>query len=62
MKNPFENVPLNTKKIYVRAITPGGCKIYMPVDTRNIHLQQQIKEELQVYLNLQFPSEPLIVA
>jgi len=62
MNNPLENIPLNTKKVYVRGITPDGCKIYMPVNTMNPVAQQKKKEELQIYLNNQFPLIPEIVA
>jgi len=62
MINPLDDVPLNTKKVYVRGITPGGCKIYMPADTLDPVKQHKIKTQLQIYLNSQFPPEPQIVA
>ena len=60
--NPLENIPLNTKKVYVRAITPEGCKVYMPVDSLDDDEQIQKKEELQVYLNTQFKPVPKALA
>ena len=55
MINPLLNVPLNTKNIYVRAITPNGCKIYMPVNSNDDCEQDAAKTKLQIWLNNQCP-------
>ena len=49
--NILENIPLNTKKVYVKATTYSGCEIYMPVDCDNEYEEGRKKEELQSYLN-----------
>lgn len=49
--NPLLNVPLNTKKVYVGVIAPGGCEVYMPVDSHNDNVINVLKQELQNYLN-----------
>lgn len=51
MKNPFENVPLNTKKVFIKGTCKSGCNIYVPVDSFDIVEQNKKKEELQLYLN-----------
>lgn len=59
MNSPLENVPLNTKKVYVRGITQNGCKIYMPVDHYDDSHIDSKKAQLQMYLNGQFlPRSP----
>ena len=63
MKNPLEDVPLNTKRVYVMATTYSGCEIYMPVDSNNDSAITQKKIDLQNFLNSQVqpePDEPLI--
>ena len=57
MNNILENIPLNTKKVYVKATTHSGCEIYMPVDCDNEYEESIKKQELQSYLN----SQPLPV-
>jgi len=64
MISPFVNVPLNTQRLYVMAIAPGGCKVYLPADksvTENEGLQQGLKKYLQEYLNTlpYTPTSPL---
>ena len=51
MINPFENLPLNTEKVYTAAKAPGGCEVYIPVIIFEEHLIHQRKNELQTWLN-----------
>ena len=53
MNNPLQDVPLNTKKVYVMATSPSGCKIYMPVDSNEEAILQLKRRELQDQLNNQ---------
>ena len=62
MNNPFENVPLNTKKVFVLGITNDGCKIYLPLNTLNEMEQIKKKDELQEYLNARNDFMPKILA
>ena len=48
--NPFNNVPLNTKKVYVMAVDHSGCEIYLPVDSTDEKKIQAKREELQQYI------------
>lgn len=50
MENPLENIPLNTKKIYVMATTNQGCKIFMPADSYETIYLFKKRNELQKYL------------
>ena len=58
--NPFNNVPINTKKVFVMGIDHSGCEIYLPVDSSDetvIHIK---KQELQQYLfNQPLPEKRL---
>jgi len=58
MKNPLENLPLNTKRVYVMAKTHSGCEVYMPVDSDNDAAITQKKIDLQNFLNTQTAPEP----
>ena len=60
--NLFNNLPLNTKRVYTRGIASSGCEIYIPVDSDNDWDIDNKKEALQYFLNNQFPSTPLTVA
>lgn len=55
MLNPLLDVPLNTKQLYVRATTPSGCQIIMPVDTDDEDVVDATKLNLQIYLNKTYP-------
>lgn len=55
MHNPLLNVPLNTKQIYVRAKTPSGCEIFMPVNHEDAKVVESMKTSLQNYLNHTYP-------
>jgi len=48
--NPFNNVPLNTKKVYIMGIDHSGCEIYLPVDSHNKDVIQTKKQELHEFL------------
>jgi len=65
MHNPLLNVPLNTKQVYVRAKTPSGCEIFMPVNYDDDKIIKSMQISLQSYLNATFPlpdepDEPLV--
>lgn len=34
MSNPFKNVPLNNRRIFV-VVKSNGCKVYVPVDSND---------------------------
>ena len=46
MNNPFNNVPLNTKKVFVMRIDRSGTEIYLPVNSANETVIQNKKQEL----------------
>ena len=48
--NPFNNVPLNTKKVFVMGIDHSGCEIYLPVNSTDETVIQIKKQELQQFL------------
>ena len=48
--NPFNNVPLNTKKVYVMGIDHSGTEVYLPVNSTNEIVIQTKKQELQQFL------------
>jgi len=58
MTNPLDNVPLNTKMVYVMATTPSGCEIYMPVDSSDVDVVNTTKQQLQSHLNTAYPIQP----
>ena len=62
MRNPFKNLPLNTKQSYVRGVSKAGTEIYIPVDTRDDKKLDEEKEALQEYLDAHviatLPPEP----
>ena len=53
MINPLNNLPLNTKLVYVRGIAKSGCEIYMPVDSRVDDIIHAKKVQLQLWLDNQ---------
>ena len=58
--NPFINIPLNTKKVFVMGIDHSGCEIYLPVDSSDETVIQTKKQELQQYLfNQPLPEKRL---
>ena len=58
--NPFNNVPLNTKKVFVCGITHSGCEVYLPVDSTDKKVIQTKKQELQQFLfNQPLPKKRL---
>lgn len=50
MNNPFIDVPINTKKVFVCGIDHSGCEIYLPIDSLNELVIQTKKYELQQFL------------
>ena len=48
--NPFNNVPLNTKKVFVMGIDHLGCEVYLPVNSTNEEVIQTKKQELHEFL------------
>ena len=54
MKNPLNDLPLNTKRVYVLGKCYTGCEVYMPVDSFVENIQQEKKNELQNWLNSQY--------
>ena len=58
--NPFNNVPINTKRVYVCGIDHSGCEIYLPVDSHNEEVIQTKKQELHQFLFNQPLPEKLL--
>lgn len=48
--NIFNNLPLNTKKVYVMGIDHSGCEIYIPVNSLNEEIILSKKYELKQFL------------
>ena len=48
--NPFNNVPLNTKRVFVMGIDHSGCEVYLPVNSYDELVIQTKKLELQEFL------------
>ena len=58
--NPFNNVPLNTKKVYVMGVDHSGCEIYLPVNSTDETVIQNKKQELHQFLfNQPLPQKEL---
>jgi hypothetical protein len=58
IKSPFDNVPLNTTSVFVKGVVPdGGCEIYLPIATTDEAEAKIKKNELQYYLDENFPFE-----
>jgi hypothetical protein len=58
--NPFNNVPLNTKKVFVCGIAHSGCEIYLPVNSTDEKVIQTKKQELLQFLfNQPLPEKRL---
>jgi hypothetical protein len=58
IKNPLENLPLNTKRVYVRGVCLTGCEVYMPVDSFDDAEQKRKKDELQAWLDKDYEFTP----
>lgn len=59
--NPFNNVPLNTSKVFVCGITHSGCNVYLPVDSSDEKVIQTKKHELHQFLfNQPLPENRLV--
>ena len=57
MKNPLDNVPLNTKQVYVSCQSIDGCQIYMPVDSYDDIVINNKLEQLKEYFAYQYTSD-----
>jgi hypothetical protein len=58
--NPFKDVPLNTKRVFVCGISHSGCEVYLPVDSDDETIIQLKKQELQQFLlNQPLPEKVL---
>lgn len=58
--NPFRNVPINTKKVFVMGFDHSGCKIYLPVNSTDEKVIQAKKQELHQFLfNQPLPEKRL---
>jgi len=58
--NPYNYIPLNTKKVFVMGIDHSGCEIYLPVDSTDETVIQAKKHELQQFLfNKPLPEKRL---
>ena len=58
----LDQVPLNGKKAFVMGIAPGGCEVYLPVNT-NVHaLQDKLKLEFQLELDMTCAQPPVQLA
>ena len=60
MSTPFDKVPLNTKSSYISAVAIGGCRVYVPVDTRDAGEMKVFQTRFQSWFDHnQFgPQEP----
>ena len=63
----LHNVPLNTTRSYVRGITKGGCRVFMPMISRLYADKLTMQIQLQIELDAQdlgiftpTPLEPLL--
>lgn len=58
--NPFNNVPLNTKRVFVMGIDHSGCEVYLPVNSTDEIVIQTKKQELDQFLfNQPLPEKGL---
>ena len=58
--NLFNNIPLNTKKVFVMGTDHSGCEIFIPVDSYDENIIQLKKQELQQFLfNQPLPKKEL---
>jgi len=57
MHDPFVDVPLNTKMIYVMGKTWSGCEVYLPVNSYSNAVQLDAKDKLHAFLASQ-PKPP----
>ena len=55
MINPFNDVPLNTKMVFVAVNDQSGCEIYLPVDSYSSRDQMAKRDELLMFLAFQEP-------
>lgn len=56
MKTPLDNLPLNTNAAYAMAVFPNGCELYFPVDTRDEKELLKARDDMQAYLNYEYPN------
>ncbi len=53
INNPLENIPLNTKRMFIMGVTYCGCEIYLPLRSRDDKYIAVMKQRLQNHLNKQ---------
>ena len=58
----FNNLPFNTKQQFVMATDPGGCEIYIPVDTVDLDEQLLMRDKLKQYVNDNYIEPELLLA
>jgi hypothetical protein len=58
MVNPFENLPLNTGRMFASAVAAGGCQIWIPVTGTKAEMATK-RKELLAYLDSQIVDQPL---
>ena len=49
----FSKLPYNTQRAYVSAVSEDGCKIYIPVMTRDELYMKLKRDQLKTFLNNQ---------
>lgn len=57
-RTPFDNLPFNTNRAYVMALSIDNCEIYIPVTHQDPKFQDRKRDELQYWLNNQYVAEP----
>lgn len=62
MKNPFENLPLNTNRLFVQGVAISGCRVIIPITAKSEAEILQKQAELQNYLTNQYQLPNPIVA
>jgi hypothetical protein len=57
---PLDDIPLNTMSVFTMATFPNGCELYFPVDSLYGTVIKVKKEQMQTYLNDNFPFDHLL--
>ena len=57
----IKTLPLNTKNIFLRGVTPCGCKIFIPTNEEDENKQQSEKNLFQERLD-ELPGIPRDIA
>lgn len=58
MKNPFKNLPFNTKQSFVMGLSKEGTEIYLPVDSNDDDVLEGKRKELQEFLTGKLEDSP----